>query len=209
MQKKSGFILMAVLAILALALSGASVFVYATRMPDPATTDTRGLFRWLVTRDLSQESSVLQDSILSRLELELHKGLDVGDVGKQLTPVQRAQLVHNADHLGRMWFLRQVDRYFAQLDSKRLTFLGQQIDEIQRSGVAETLAKLMAEEEGVAPKNMWASLNERIRRWSESLPPDRKSQVNQFVTAVQGNLFWRAVRDSFRPAQAPLTSPKA
>jgi hypothetical protein len=152
MQKKSGFILMAVLAILALALSGASVFVYATRMPDPTTTDTRGLFRWLVTRDLSQESPTLQDSILSRLELELHKGLDVGDVGKQLTPPQRAQLVHNADYLGRLWFLRQVDRYFSQLDSKRLVFLSQQIDEIQRSGVAETLAKLMAGRRELRPK---------------------------------------------------------
>lgn len=197
MQRPSGFVLFLLLGVLILSMSAGGVFVYATRMPDPVTTDLRGLLRWLVTRDLSQEPAEVQEQLLTRLEVELRNGLDVGGARDQLTDLQRAQLIENADFLGRLWFLQQVDRYFAQIDAERLQFLDGLIDEIQQAGIAKTLAHLMANENRTAPENMWVSLRERIQRWTAVLEPSRKAQAEQFVAAVQGNLLLRALRESF------------
>jgi hypothetical protein len=151
----------------------------------------------LVTRDLSQESLEVQEQLLARLEVELQNGLDVDGARDQLTDVQRAQLLENADFLGKLWFLKQVDRYFAQIDAERLRFLDQMIDEIQESGIAKTLSALMAKEDRSTPANMWSSLRERIQRWSTRLEPQRKAQAEQFVAAVQGNLLLRTLRATF------------
>jgi hypothetical protein len=174
-----------------------AAFLYATRMPDPATADLRGLLRWLVTRDLSTEDVAVQEQLLARLEAELRKGIALGDARDQLTDEQRAALVANADVLGRRWFLKQVDRYFAHADGERARFLSVQIDDIEQSGIAAALSALLAEDSGPS-KSMWASLSQRVQRWSARLAPEQKAQVHQYVAAVQGNLLWRTLRASFQ-----------
>ncbi len=197
MRRPSGFVVYLLLGALAVAMCGGGVFLYVTRMPDPATADLHGLFRWLVTRDLSNEPLEVQQQILERLEGELKNGLQIGKASEGLTEIQREKLIENADLLGRLWFLNQVDRYFAHPAAERLGYLNQQIDEIQRIGIAETLAALVPNQLTSGPKNMWVSLNERIQRWTARLDPGRKAQAEQFVAAVQGNLFLRTLKASF------------
>ena len=182
---------------LVVSMCAGGAFLYATRMPDPATADLRGLLRWLVTRDLSQEPSEIQEQILVRLEVELRQGFDVSGAREQLTVDQRAQLLKNADHLGRLWFLKQVDRYFAQIDAERLGFLDQLIDEVQQSGVVKTLSALMAKDGQSASESMWISLRGRIEQWTARMEPKRKAQAEQFVAAVQGSLLLRTLRARF------------
>ncbi|MEX2138487.1 MAG: hypothetical protein WD894_04455 [Pirellulales bacterium] len=197
MRKPSGFVLFLLLGALVLSMCAGGAFLYATRMPDPATADLRGLLRWLVTRDLSRESTEVQEQLLTRLELELRNGLDVDGARDQLSEIQQAQLLENADFLGRLWFLKQVDRYFAQIDAQRLRFLDQLIDEVHQSGIAKTLSALMAQEGHAAPGNMWAGLRERIQQWTIRLEPQRKAQAEQFVAAVHGSLLLRTLRATF------------
>jgi hypothetical protein len=106
-------------------------------------------------------------------------------------------LVANADLLGRRWFLKQVDHYFAHADVERARFLSEQMDDIEQSGIATALSALLAEEGG-ASKSMWASLSQRVQHWSARLAPGQRAQVQQYVAAVQGNLLWRTLRASFR-----------
>src|SRR5687768_3673554 len=134
---------------------------------------------------------------MASLEVELQDGLAVDGARDQLTAVQRAQLLENADFLGRLWFMKQVDRYFAQLDAEKLRFLDQMIDEVQQSGVAKTLSALMAKENQSAPDNLWTSLRERIQGWTARLEPECKAQADQFVAAVQGSLLLRTLRATF------------
>ncbi len=197
MRKPSGFVLFLLLGALVLSMCAGGAFLYATRMPDPATADLRGLLRWLVTRDLSQEPTQVQEQILARLEVELRQGFEVSQARNQLTDVQQVQLLKNADHLGRLWFLKQVDRYFAQIDAERLQFLDQLIDDAQESGVAKTLSALMASDGRSTTASMWTSLRDRIGQWTTRLEPKRKAQAEQFVAAVQGSLLLRTLRATF------------
>lgn len=197
MRRPSGFVLYLLLGALVVTTCAGGAFLYATRMPDPATADLRGLLRWLVTRDLSAEDVTVQEQLLARLEAELRNGLKLGDARDQLTDEQRTALVANADLLGRRWFLKQVDHYFAQADAERARFLSEQIDDIEQSGIAKTLAILLAEDSGAA-NGMWADLSRRVQRWSARLAPEQKAQVQQYVAAVQSNVLWRTLRASFR-----------
>jgi hypothetical protein len=195
MRRPSGFVLYLLLGALVVTTCAGAVFMYATRMPDPATADLRGLLRWLVTRDLSTEDVAVQEQLLARLEAELRKGLELGDARQQLTDEQRKALVANADVLGRCWFLKQVDRYFAHADVERARFLSEQINDIEQSGIATTLSSLLAEDSG-ASKSMWADLSRRVQGWSARLAPEQRAQVQQYVAAVKGNLLWRTLRAS-------------
>jgi hypothetical protein len=195
MRRPSGFVLYLLLGALVVTTCAGGAFLYATRMPDPATADLRGLLRWLVTRDLSTEDAAVQEQLLARLEAELRNGLKLGDARDQLSDEQRAALVANADVLGRRWFLNQVDRYFARADVERAQFLSEQIDDIEQSGIATTLAVLLAEDNG-ASKSLWADLSQRVQRWSARLAPEKRAQVQRYVAAVQGNLLWRTLRAS-------------
>jgi hypothetical protein len=194
MRKPSGFVLYVLLGALVVTTCAGGAFLYATRMPDPATADLRGLLRWLVTRDLSSEDAAVQDQLLARLEVELRNGIDLADSQAQLTDEQRTALVANAEVLGRRWFFKQVDRYFAHSDAQRPRFLSEQIDDIERSGIATALSALFADSE--PSKNMWASLSRRVQRWTARLAPEEKAKADQYVAAVQGNLLWRTLRAS-------------
>jgi hypothetical protein len=194
MRKPSGFVLYLLLGVLVATTCAGGAFLYATRMPDPATADLRGLLRWLVTRDLSSEDAAVQDQLLARLEIELRNGIDLGESQAQLTDEQRTALVANAEVLGRRWFLKQVDRYFAHSDAQRPRFLSEQIDEIERSGIVSALSALTSE--SAPTKSMWTSLSQRVQRWTAQLAPDQRAQAEQYVAAVQGNLLWRTLRAS-------------
>jgi hypothetical protein len=196
MFNRSGIVVVLLLGVLVAAMLAGGVFVYATRMPDPATADLRGVLRWLVTRDLESEPADVQEQLLARIEEELKRGIELGGTNDQLTSVQRAQLVANADVLGRRWFLKQVDRYFARNDSERLKFLNAQIDDIQKSGVAQALAQLVSNDNANAG-SLWGSLSRRIEHWTSKLDASHKAQAEQFVAAVQGNLLLRSLRASF------------
>jgi hypothetical protein len=192
MRKPSGFVLYLLLGTLVATTCAGGAFLYATRMPDPATTDLRGLLRWLVTRDLNNEDAAVQDQLLARLEVELKNGIDLGDSQSQLTEEQRTALLANADVLGRRWFLKQVDRYFDHSDAQRPRFLSEQIDEIERSGIVTALSSLMTD--SAPSKSIWTSLSKRVQSWTAQLAPEQKSKAEQYVAAVQGNLFWRTLR---------------
>jgi hypothetical protein len=204
MRKPAKIALWIPLVALCAATIGGAFFLYAKRLPSPQSADIRGLLRWLVTRDLSQESDDTQEQLLARLERELAHGLELGDARDRLTDQQREQLKSNADLLGQRWFLKQVDRYSAIADHDKSAFVDQQIEEVQKSGIAKALSAIAGDRTSGQPKNSWAGLLERITRWIAKLEPTNQAKAQEFVAAVEGNLLMRTLRASwFSPAQAP------
>jgi hypothetical protein len=217
MRRHSGYVLTLLISAMAVTACGGAAYLYVTRMPDLETADIRGLLRWLVTCDLARESTHTQEQLLARLEEQLLQGVQLDASHDQLTIPQRQQLLDNADLLGRLWFLKQVDRYAALSTPQKSTFLDRQIDQLEHSGAVTALASLMCNDDNavsgtaaasnaaasnVAVRNPaatspWVSLANRIRRWTASLEPMRKAQADEFIAAVQGNLLLRTLRASF------------
>jgi hypothetical protein len=197
MRKPHGILLGVVGGVLALISCAAAALLFAHRMPDPDQADLRGLLRWLVTRDLNHESFDLQDRLLARLEVQLGDGLESGEVQKQLSDEQRSQLIDNVEVLGRRWFFNQVDNYFAQPTELRGYYLEQQIRTNEVSGLIKSLKSLAESEGGTVAGSVWATLAERINRWTAAMQPEQKARADEFVAAVQANLLLRTVRSSF------------
>jgi hypothetical protein len=211
MHKPSGFVMPLALAALAVVICSGGAVLYFTRMPDPQTADLRGLLRWLVTRDLSQESETTQEVLLSRIEYELQNGLELSSAGDQLTESQRALLATNADLLGQRWFAKLVDRYSALTAAQKPDFLNQQIDDVQRSGMIKALSTITGEG-SKNPQNPWNSLTRRVGRWISRMEPPQRSQAEKLVAAVEGNLFLRTLKSpwlwpaALHPAVSAQTS---
>src|SRR5438552_2898791 len=119
-----------------------AVAAYIQRLPDPETADRRGLFRWLIERDLREEPRDLQLAIMGRVEKELLAGVDFREVAAMLNDSQRKLLLENADLLARAWFAREADRYHAEPELNRPQLLGRQIEQIQRLGIMDQLSAL-------------------------------------------------------------------
>ncbi len=177
----------------------------AMRLPAPEEADQRGLVRWLVTRDLEEEEVETQNRLLARVEAELRTGVDLASAQSELTPEQFQQLLRNADILARRWFAGQVDRYFGQPEELRAEFLEGQIDELQGSGIGQSLASLTAEAggkpEGVSGTGGWTKLSGRVERWISSFDEKNQSKARRWVAAAQSALFLRTVRGLFRSPQ--------
>src|ERR1700730_8148670 len=119
------------IAVIGTASVACAVASYIQRLPDPETADRRGLFRWLIERDLREEPRDLQLAIMGRVEQELLAGVDFLEVAAMLNDSQRKLRLEHADLPARAWFGREADRYLAEPELNRLQLLGRQIDEIQ------------------------------------------------------------------------------
>src|SRR5262249_17941983 len=91
------FLSAAALVALVAATVAAGVTVWSTRLPDPNQADERELARWLVTRDLGAEPSVVRRKLLRRLERELRRGPNLAELTGQLTSEQRQNLWANVE----------------------------------------------------------------------------------------------------------------
>ena len=122
--KKSGRIrilfILAVVAALAVSAMAASQFYAAYRLPDPATTDTDGLIRWLVTVDLEQHPSDVQSILARRLEEEFGDTTDWSELKSRLTDEYSQQLWSNIQILLRPWFFEKMERYNIGTPAERI-----------------------------------------------------------------------------------------
>jgi hypothetical protein len=114
------------------ALGGAAIFGLwvIDRLPDPATADGSGLIRWLVTRDLSQESAATRSVLVERLAGELRRGIAWGEVQQQLSTERRALVGRNIEVLIEQWFHDTVAAYYEQPEAQRTAYVDEQIDRL-------------------------------------------------------------------------------
>jgi hypothetical protein len=199
------------LAVIGTASLAFAVAAYIQRLPDPETADRRGLFRWLVERDLREEPRDVQLVIMGRVERELLAGIDFREVAAKLNDSQRQRLLENADLLARCWFRRAAERYLAEPEPNRQKVLGRQIEKIQRLGIMNQLSALenwsavqgpgvgglgsrtVAGDPGaratLTPLASLATQINRVQHWLAEAPPGERPRLAEYFTALRDRLI--------------------
>jgi hypothetical protein len=107
------------LAVLLATVVGAAVPFLLPGLPDPAVAGRDDLFRWVVTRDLAQETPETRVVLARRLEQEFSTGVD-WSILESATEAQRRQLWKNLPPLFGAW-LRDKAAAYAQLPERQRT----------------------------------------------------------------------------------------
>ena len=181
----------------------ASVSIAATihhwwyTLPPPAEASREDIFRWMVLRDLENETQETRDVLLSRLCVELDTGIDFSDVDEQLTAADRKLFLANTDLLLRCWFVQLADEYNNLQPKLRNEFIDNTIARIQKWDILDYLSSQQQEPTGVAkPWNVMSDLNHRAERWIESANKKEQSQLRKFLSAVHFRIMLAAFRNA-------------
>ncbi len=159
------------------------------QLPDPATADREGLVRWLVLRDLQQESPEVRATLLRRLEEEARRDLDPASFRLKLDRRYQEQLWANTLTLIEIWYSNRVDAYQAASATDRSKFLDETIIEIMQW---KSLAALQPEQNAdpsAVPSDEIALLKifaEQVAIWKERASPQRRKEITEFDAALRG-----------------------
>lgn len=168
----------------------AALVVWQHRLPDPATADRDGLFRWLVTRDLSQEPPETQLTLARRLEEEFCGGLDCQSTAESLSEQQRAQLWANVLVLLKPWFLDKVEHYSTLTAAERQAYVDKFIEAVASWQGIEAFCPAQEKSAG-AGGSLIGVLLQCVEQWKGSAPQPQKDQISAFVAAVKGRFIER------------------
>ncbi len=217
-KRRFGIFIGLPMAVIGTASLAFAVAVYIQRLPDPETADRRGLFRWLIERDLREEPRGLQLVMMQRVERELLAGVDFREVAAMLNDAQRQLLLNNADLLARAWFAREADRYLAEPESTRPLMVGRQIEQVQKLGIMDQLSALENWTTGQGSRvggegsdkpaaagaathsttNSLAALATQIKRveiWLTEAEPQERLRLAQYFAALRDRLLLNSLRD--------------
>ena len=213
----------------------ATVQVYFFRLPDPSEADGPGIIRWMVTRDLSQESPDTRRRLLIRV-LEVIDGQDLtadsgkGSIDDQLGPQYRDIFWKNVDTLLEEWFHMQAERYAAAHVSDQTALLDQILNDAQglasfqkqdskktegsenEPEQAQTAAGSSSEDKN-APETdsiaAAATFIQTINKWVDRAPPEKQKQLRHFAAALQARIAvksFQGLMNSLKPDQ-PAAQP--
>ena len=195
-----------VLILMALALAAAlgvtvtaAVQIYCYRLPDPASADREDLIRWLVTRDLCNESINTQRTLASRLEEEFSQDIDWEATAGQLDSAQRERLWRNVLVLLEPWFDDKVDAYYALPPAERPAYVDRLLTTI---GVWSNIESLRADSAAdgkpkQASSGLLTVLSRKTEQWKQRAEPERRKQMAQFILAVQCRWLARRISGDF------------
>ncbi len=157
------------------------------QLPDPATADREGLVRWLVLRDLRQESPEVRATLLRRFQEEARRDLDPASIRLQLDPRYQEQLWANILTLIETWYANRVDAYQVASAADRSKFLDETIAEVMQW---KSLAALQPEQnadpshsEEIVLLRIFA---EQVAIWKERASPQRRKEITEFDAALRG-----------------------
>jgi hypothetical protein len=194
-RRYRGVAIGAALVLMAVLSAAAGVNALLFRLPSPAEADVEGLFRWLVSRDLAAESPEIRRQLITRLEPELDRGIELSSVEDRLDPDQLAQFEKNVDRLLADWYAAQCKAYFATPTEQRRQMLDALLDRVSAWNVSELLANF--EPEGAAtstpPQNLLLQLSQRMNAWHAQAAPDQQAELQRFQADLQARALWRSV----------------
>ncbi len=199
MLHRRSFTVTAILMLLAMGSGAASWALWQQRLPDPATADTEGLMRWLVTRDLSDEPIAIRQRLLTRLEKELRAGVDLQSVDEQVSEQRRELFWQNVDVLLEDWF-RQETVQFAQISDpvKQKSYIETKLDEML---AWRSVQQLRANFES-KPGGEFALLQqcqERTTKWINTAPPGDAKEMKDLSAALRQAILLRALNGKLAP----------
>jgi len=220
MTKRRGTLLFASIVVLASTAGGGLLYQRLLRLPAPETADRDGLFRWLVTCDLSDQPQPLRHRLIARLEKELDAGIDFGAVDARLQPAQNTLLWQNIELLVEDWFRIQAERFEQATPETQQELLAREITKIESWGLAERLVargapsaagtaavgsgggEAAANEQHDSAGNrsagnrvaMWSKLDTKMQAWVQRTAEPQRPRVERFASAVRAYYAQRALR---------------
>lgn len=182
----------------------AGVVLLSGRLPDPATADRDGLFRWLVTRDLSQEPLETQRTLARRLEEEFQGGLNCKSAAESLTEDQRIRLWNNVLVLLEPWFLDKVEQYSTLSASERPAYVEKFIESVAAWKDVEVFCPPQEQASAAPGKSgsLIGILLERVKQWEAAAAPPQNAQISEFLAAVKSRYLQRSLERLFSAPQA-------
>jgi hypothetical protein len=165
----------------------AAVALRGWQLPDPDQASPEQLLRWLVTRDLGQESADIRGQLARRLEEAFPEKVDWPSLKAQLDTTQRARLWKNVVLLLEPWFLEHMEGYFGRPPAERIAFLDGMLDRLATWRGVETLRadEPVAPDSSLAPQGIVQVLLDRVEQWKKQAEPRQRERITDFVAAVQ------------------------
>lgn len=203
--KKSGkirtILVLAVVAILVASAAAGTHLYMAYRLPDPETADREGLFRWIITADLSEYPTEIHQVLIQRLEEEITKSsenapeeegdIDWDAIEKKLPEKYRPQLWNNAQILLRPWFFNKMDEYDAVSTSEKIEIIDQMLDQTKIwKGLIRFAppGKIDKDKPGLC---MAILLFGKTQEWKQDSTPEEAKRLDDFVAAIQARWLVR------------------
>jgi len=163
-------------------------------LPPPESADRQGLFRWLVLRDLGQQSPGVRRTLRLRLEDELDLGIDLVGTTSGLGETRADKLHRNIRLLFGEWLTEQWHHCQQLSRAERTARIDALIRRVDRWG----LLPLLAKRPGTQPTSENAtnpgqarredspalSLVAELNTWVATQPEPQQPAARRFATAV-------------------------
>jgi hypothetical protein len=194
-SNRRGFLaLLALLIFVAAALGGAIPFIYHD-LPYPAKANRQELFRWLIAKDLAQESSSTRLALAQRLESEFASGLDWNSVEAKIDDSQRTLLLKNIPCVLRPWILEKAAAYERLSEDRRRGVLDRLLDTLEVwQGVEKLLPRPTSNApETAKPSSLTAILLQEMENLQKEVPVAQRKQVDRLWVAMQTRWILRSL----------------
>lgn len=168
-----------------------SAWMYSLRLPDPEHSNRDELVRWMVTRDLGQESVHTREVLAQRFDREF-VGVNWKEFGEQMTVEHRQQLAGNLPLLLKPWFMEKLDTYGQCDESQQLTCIDDTIDRMVELSGINCLLEEDESETQTSPK-ITQLLIENVEVWKEQAGSAEKQRIGKFFALVQARWFMRTL----------------
>ncbi len=180
-----------VIAMLSVAAGAGFLMVYVP-LPDPAVATRQELFRWLVLRDLSQESMEIRQKILSRVDIEFKDADDLGSTIQNMDDSRRRMLWHNITVLLEPWLLDKVEQYSQLPVAQQIDYIDRFLDRAELwNKIGTACLKKSAKQGPKSGSSASQLIMEQIEQCSNHAPPEQRRRIGAFMTAVQARWLWR------------------
>jgi hypothetical protein len=179
-------------ALVAMAIGSSALAVWAVyRLPAPEHATGRDLLRWLVTRDLREESEETHRALVRQLEVYLQDTQDLGASAAEMNDERRTLLESNVSVLLPQWLHLGAERY-AQLDpDKQPALLDEQLLLVER--VADMSRLWNGSAQNTSTANPIFELVATIEEIIAAAPADDRAALDQYVRAMK--LHWFTTAD--------------
>ena len=175
-----------------LAVVAGSVWVflaYGSQLPSPENANRQELLRWLVTRDLGEESAHTREVLARRLDSEF-VDVDWVSLNSRMSDEHRGRLWSNLPLLLEPWFMDKLETYNNRNDTQRPAFVDEIIDRMVELGGMDCLR---GPSDGGRPPGLMQLFIERAETCKEQARSERRQQMSQFIAAIQTRWLIRAL----------------
>ena len=177
---------------LILGIIAGSAWVYSSQLPAPEHANRDELLRWLVTRDLGQESAHTRAVLARRLDSEF-VDVDWEKLGEQMSVEHRQRLWENMPCLLEPWFMGKLDGYGQCDEARRQAYVDAIIDRMSELSGMNCLRE--TSESQSSPK-LAELLMENVEQWKKQAPPEKKQRMGEFLAAIQTRWLIRTFREN-------------